>query len=92
MVRGLVSVLLWLWRLFPPVLLKMSSVLVGNCVGEEKLPRALRKMNCTMELLLLTYFLLALDIFCYYCYSKEIAICLVVGLKARAVSSFKNKM
>lgn len=36
MVRGLVSVFLWLWRLFPPVLLNMSSVLVRNCVGEEK--------------------------------------------------------
>lgn len=55
------------------MLLNMSSVLVRNCVGEEKLPCALRKMNCTVESLLLTFFLLALDILCYY--SKEVAVC-----------------
>lgn len=65
MVRGLVFIFLWLWML-PPVPLNMSSVLVGNCVGEEKLPCALRRMSYAVELVLLTFFLLALDIFCYY--------------------------
>lgn len=53
MVRGLVSVFLCLGRLFPPVLVNVSCVLVGNCVGKEKLPCVLEKN--TVELLLLTF-------------------------------------